>query len=65
MTTRREFIQSRPAMGTVFAVANHALLDEVATAAPAQAATAAGHFALETHAPEIAARMRAFLDRVP
>jgi alkyl sulfatase BDS1-like metallo-beta-lactamase superfamily hydrolase len=44
MTTRREFIQSLPAAGAVFAVANQALLDEQVSAAPAQPAPPSGHF---------------------
>ncbi|MHC5023728.1 MAG: alkyl/aryl-sulfatase, partial [Planctomycetota bacterium] len=43
MTTRREFMQSLPAAGAVFAVANHVLMEEGA-AAPAAAAAADGHF---------------------
>ena len=44
MTTRREFMQSLPAAGAVFAVANQALLEEQAAAAPAPAAPPSGHF---------------------
>jgi len=44
MTTRREFVQSLPAVGTAFAVGSHLVLDDSTARAQGAAAPLAGHF---------------------
>jgi alkyl sulfatase BDS1-like metallo-beta-lactamase superfamily hydrolase len=51
MTTRREFVQALPAIGTAFAVAGRLALDDGPAQAEGAAAPAAGHFHPKGKAP--------------
>jgi len=51
MTTRREFVQAIPAVGTAFAVGNYLLLDDNPAQAQGTAAPLAGHFHPKGKAP--------------
>jgi linear primary-alkylsulfatase len=51
MTTRREFVQALPAVGTAFAVAGHLVLDDSPARAQGAAAPLTGHFHPKGKAP--------------
>ena len=51
MTTRREFVQAFPAVGTAFAVAGHLVLDDTPAQAQGAAAPLKGHFHPKGKAP--------------
>jgi alkyl sulfatase BDS1-like metallo-beta-lactamase superfamily hydrolase len=51
MSTRRQFIQSLPAVGTAFAVAGNLVLEESSARAQGAAAPLAGHFHPKGKAP--------------
>ena len=51
MTTRREFVQALPAVGTAFAVAGHLVLDDSPAQAQGAAAPLKGHFHPKGKAP--------------
>jgi len=51
MTTRREFVQALPAIGTAFAVAGHVVLDDSPAQAQGAAAPLTGHFHPKGKAP--------------
>src|SRR5690349_15694940 len=51
MTTRREFVQALPAIGTAFAVGTHLVLEDSPAEAQGAAAPLAGHFHPKGKAP--------------
>jgi len=51
MTTRREFVQALPAVGTAFAVGSHLMLEDSPALAQGAAPPAAGHFHPKGKAP--------------